>query len=459
MRRKLDFENSSFTAALEVLKLLRKKGYEAFFVGGCVRDALLGVKSGEIDIATSATPGQIRDTFEKTVSIGESFGVVLVMIGEEKFEVATFRKESGYGDGRHPDRVDYTENPEEDVKRRDFTINGMLYDPVSNQLYDYVEGLRDLERGLVRTIGDPEKRFGEDRLRMMRAVRFASCLGFELDRAAFSAISSAAAGISSVSGERIREELIKILTRQNPGDGLRLLSESGLLEHFLPEVQSMRGVKQPPQFHPEGDVFVHTCLVMDMLYRNTEGRYSSELAVAALLHDVGKPRTYTETDRIRFNGHDKLGARMSESICRRLRFSKKQIKRISELIAEHLKFKDVFNMKKSTLKKFFSLPYFEEHMEMHLADCMASHGKTDAYDFIREKMEEYGREEIKPQPLLGGKDLIDLGYSPGPVFSEILGLVEEQQLEDKLRSRQEAIDLVLKNYPAKRDHQSGEQSE
>ena len=403
MRRKLDFENSSFTAALEVLKLLRKKGYEAFFVGGCVRDALLGVKSGEIDIATSATPGQIRDAFEKTVSIGESFGVVLVMIGEEKFEVATFRKESGYGDGRHPDRVDYTENPEEDVKRRDFTINGMLYDPVSNQLYDYVEGLRDLERGLVRTIGDPEKRFGEDRLRMMRAVRFASCLGFELDHAAFSAISSAAAGISSVSGERIREELIKILTRQNPGDGLRLLSESGLLEHFLPEVQSMRGVKQPPQFHPEGDVFVHTCLVMDILYRNTEGRYSSELAVAALLHDVGKPRTYTETDRIRFNGHDKLGARMSESICRRLRFSKKQIRRISELIAEHLKFKDVFNMKKSTLKKFFSLPYFEEHMEMHLADCMASHGKTDAYDFIREKMEEYGREEIKPQPLLGGK--------------------------------------------------------
>ena len=285
------------------------------------------------------------------------------------------------------------------------------------------------------------------RLRMMRAVRFATCLGFELDEAALSAIRNDAAAISVVSGERIREELVKILTRRNPGNGLRLLSSSGLLQHFLPEVECMHGVRQPPQFHPEGDVFEHTCLVMDKLYGNTDGRYSEELAVAALLHDVGKPPTYSESDRIRFNGHDRIGAKMSEGICRKLRFSKKQIKRISELILEHLKFKDVFNMRESTLKRFLSLPYFEEHMQMHLADCMASHGLTDAYDFIREKMEEYGREEIKPPSLLSGQDLIDLGYSPGPVFSEILGRVEELQLETALSSKDEALDFVLKNYP------------
>ena len=450
MKRELDFEKKNFAGGLEIVKTLVEKGHETFFVGGCVRDALLGVACDEIDIATSATPQQVRQAFARTVAVGESFGVVLVIRENIKFEVATFRRESRYGDGRHPERVNYTKSPEEDVRRRDFTINGMLYDPVSGELYDYVGGLGDLERGLVRAIGEPRKRFGEDKLRMMRAVRFASCLGFELDGAALSAIRDEASGISVVSGERIREELVKILTRRNPGDGLRLLSSCGLLEHFLPEVECMRGVRQPPQFHPEGDVFDHTCLVMDMLYGNTDGRYSEELAVAALLHDVGKPPTYSESDRIRFNGHDKVGARMSEGICRRLRFSKKQTKRISELILKHLRFKDVFNMRKSTLKKFLSLPYFEEHMQMHLADCMASHGKTDAYDFIREKMEEYGREEIKPLPLLGGRDLIDLGYSPGPVFSEILGRVEELQLENRIVSKEEAVDFVLKHYPSNR---------
>ncbi len=450
MKRELDFGKKNFAGALEIVKTLGEKGHEAFFVGGCVRDALLGVECDEIDIATGATPEQIRRAFPKTVAVGESFGVVLVIKGDARFEVATFRRESSYGDGRHPERVYYTENPEEDVRRRDFTINGMLYDPLSGELYDYAGGLGDLERRLVRTIGDPRARFGEDRLRMMRAARFASCLGFELDGAALSAIRGEAAAISVVSGERIREELVKILTRRNPGNGLRLLSSSGLLEHVLPEVERMRGVRQPPQFHPEGDVFEHTCLVMDMLHGNTGGRCSEELAVAALLHDVGKPPTYSESDRIRFNGHDKVGARMSEHICRRLRFSRKQTRRISELILEHLKFKDVFNMRKSTLKRFLSLPYFEEHMQMHLADCMASHGQTDAYDFIREKMEEYGREEIKPPPLLGGRDLIDLGYSPGPVFSEILGKVEELQLENRVSSKEEAIEFVLSSYPGGR---------
>lgn len=448
MKRKLDFEEKNFEAALRIVRTLGEKGHEAFFVGGCVRDALLGVLPAEIDIATSAEPGRVQDIFPKTVAVGKSFGVVIVMEGGAPFEVATFRRESGYGDGRHPENVEYTESAEEDVLRRDFTVNGMLYDPVSEELYDHVGGLGDLELRVVRTIGDPEKRFGEDRLRMMRAVRFSACLGFELDPGALSVIRRGASDISAVSAERTREELVKILTGRNPGDGIGLLSDSGLLEHFLPEVECMRGVEQPRQFHPEGDVFVHTRLVMDMLYRNTGGGYSEELAVAALLHDVGKPLTYEVSDRIRFNGHDKVGARMSERICRRLRFSKKQTKRISELIAEHLRFKDVFNMRKSTLKRFLSLPHFDEHMELHLADCMGSHGKTDAYDFVKAKMEEYGREEIKPPRLIDGKDLIALGYSPGPVFSRILGEVQEQQLENRLRSKEEALDFVRENYPA-----------
>lgn len=449
MKRKLDFERKIFEPALRIVRTLAEKGHEAFFVGGCVRDALLGFEPepGEIDIATGAPPGRVQDIFPKTVAVGKSFGVVIVIENGMPFEVATFRRESGYGDGRHPENVEYTESAQEDVLRRDFTVNGMLYDPVSEEVYDHVGGLSDLELRVVRTIGDPERRFGEDRLRMMRAVRFSACLGFELDPNALAVVRRKASGISAVSRERIREELVKILTRKNPGNGIRLLSDSGLLEHFLPEVERMRGVEQPRQFHPEGDVFVHTCLVMDMLYGNTGGDYSEELAVAALLHDVGKPPTYEVSDRIRFNGHDKVGARMSERICGRLRFSRKQTKRISELIAEHLRFKDVFNMRKSTLKRFLSLPHFDEHMELHLADCMGSHGKTDAYDFVKTKMEEYGREEIKPPKLIDGKDLIALGYSPGPVFSRILGNVEEQQLENRLHSKEEALDFVRHNYP------------
>ncbi len=447
MKRKLDFEEKNFTEALEIINALSKKGHASFFVGGCVRDALLGIQSEEIDITTSATPTQIQDTFARTVPVGESFGVVLVISGGINFEVATFRKESRYDDGRHPNSVEYTLSPEEDVRRRDFTINGMLYNPISQEIYDYVDGLADLERGIIRPIGDPKRRFSEDRLRMIRAVRFASSLDFELTSDAFSAIRKFASGIISVSAERIREELLKILMRRHPGAGINLLSSSGLLQHFLPEVEIMRGVGQPPEFHPEGDVFVHTCLVIDMLYRNMKGCCSAELATAALLHDVGKPSTYSVSDRIRFNGHDKVGARMAEKICSRLRFSKKQIKRVSELIYYHLRFKDVFNMRKSTLKKFLSLPYFEEHMQLHLADCMGSHGKTDAYNFVRSKMERYGSEDIKPLPLLRGKDLINLGYSPGPVFTKILNRIEENQLEGTISSKEDATEFVLRNYP------------
>ena len=300
----------------------------------------------------------------------------------------------------------------------------MLYDPIEEKVIDYVNGLEDLENKIVRTIGDPYERFDEDKLRMMRAIRFSSRYDFDLDTDTFNAIKQLAPEIKQVSSERIRDEIIKIISQNNPGHGLNMLSESGLLKYVLPDIEKMKGVEQPPEFHPEGDVFVHTCLVLDKLFENEEERVSSELAMGALLHDVGKPPTFSVSDRIRFNGHDKLGADMAKRICRELKLSNKQIDVIYELIKEHLKFKDVFNMRKSTLKRFIGMDHFEEHMALHLADCQASHGMTKAYDFIMEKFNEFEHEEIKPPPLLNGNELIDMGYEPGPLFSEILNFLE-----------------------------------
>jgi poly(A) polymerase len=301
---------------------------------------------------------------------------------------------------------------------------------------------------VVRTIGGPEERFNEDKLRLVRAVRFAARYGFKIDDETFRAIKSLADRIIQVSEERIRDELVKIVSQRNPGAGLTLLSDSGLLEYILPEAETMRGVEQPPEFHPEGDVFVHTCMVLDAIYKNSDGNVSTTLAMAGLLHDVGKPPTFTVTDRIRFNGHDKLGADMSRDICRRLKFSNKEIDTICELVREHLKFKDVFHMKKSTLKKFIRMPFFDEHMALHKADCLASHGMLDAYDFVMEKLEEFRLEgeEIKPAPLITGKDLIRMGYKPGPMFKEILNFVEEAQLEGEINDRENAEKLVLLKY-------------
>ncbi len=441
------FESELFDVARHLVTQLKNAGYKAFCVGGCTRDMLMNIPPREYDITTSATPEEVSNIFSHTIPVGVSFGVILVLIGHYRFEVATFRKDEGYSDSRHPDYVTYSTDEEEDVLRRDFTINGMLYDPIGEEAIDYAGGMDDIRDGIIRTIGVPLDRFSEDKLRLMRAVRFASRYGFAIERDTYGALKELAPRINLVSAERIRDELVKIISQKNPGDGLKLLRESGLLRYILPEVDIMHGVEQPPEFHPEGDVFTHTCLVLDKIYENTGGLASPELTMGGLLHDVGKPPTFSVSDRIRFNGHDKLGADMSREICRRLKFSNKQIELIYELVRDHLKFKDVFYMKKSTLKRFIGMPDFDEHMVLHLADCLASHGSTEAYDFVMKKFEELKDEEIKPEPLIGGKELIEMGYTPGPLFKEILNFVEEAQLEGEITSRSEALELVTRKYP------------
>ena len=407
---------------------------------------IMGIQPAEYDICTSATPDEIISNFQHTIQVGANFGVAIVLLDGNKFEVATFRKEENYSDGRHPDEVIYSDEVSDDVIRRDFTINGMLYDPDSTEIIDYVNGLNDLENRVLQTIGDPYRRFDEDRLRMMRAIRFASRLEFNIEENTSRAIKKLSAGISKVSAERIRDEIIYIISGRNPGTGLNMLSEYGLLKHILPDVEKMKGIEQPPEFHPEGDVFVHTCLVLDKLYENRQGSVSPVLALAALLHDVGKPPTFTFTDRIRFNGHDRVGAEMAKTICKNLKLSNKQIDRITSLIREHLRFKDVTHMKDSTLKRFIGMDHFDDHMELHLADCQASHGMETAYRYVSEKLFELTEEEIKPKPLIGGDDLIKLGYKPGPIFSEILNKVQEMQLEGLLKDKDDALNYVSDNF-------------
>lgn len=441
------FHGEPFETAKGIVEHLRALGHRAFFVGGCVRDMVMGISPKEYDITTSAKPEEIMDIFPNTVPVGASFGVVLVIRNTYKFEVATFRRDESYSDGRHPDRVIYSTDEREDVTRRDFTINGMLYDPITEEVIDYVGGMEDLKRRLIRTIGNPYNRLNEDKLRMMRAVRFGARLGFEIEKDTLLAIEELAHLISQVSAERIRDEILRIITQENPGFGLRLLRETGLLRHVLPEVDQMHGVPQPPEFHPEGDVFTHTCLVLDRLFEIKKGDISPELAMGALLHDVGKPSTFTVTDRIRFNAHDRVGAEMSKRICKRLRFSNRQIEIITSLVREHLRFKDVFNMRESTLKRFLGMPHFEDHLVLHLADCLASHGSTEAYDFVKKKLEELNQEEIRPKPILSGYDLIEMGYKPGPIFSEILDSLEEAQLEGIVKDKEEARRFVIERFP------------
>lgn len=448
MRIKLNpVHDDLFQVAKDTVGLLRGSGHKAFFVGGCVRDLAMHINPKEYDISTSADPHEVMKIFPNSVTVGVNFGVVIVLRDEFKFEVATFRREESYSDGRHPDNVIYSNDETEDVLRRDFTINGMLYDPFSEDLIDYTGGLNDIKGETIKTIGNPNERFKEDKLRVLRAVRFGAQLDYEIEENTLRAIKEMASSISHVSAERIRDEILKIITQGNPGNGLKLLRETKLLKFILPDVDRMHGVPQPPNFHPEGDVFNHTCLIMDKLYEITNGKQSPELAMGALLHDVGKPDTYTESDRIRFNGHDRIGAEISRRICKGLKLSNKQIEIIASLVREHLKFKDVFNMRESTLKRFLGMPNFEDHLKLHLADCLASHGLTEAYEFVIKKLGEIKIEELKPKLLLNGFDLIEMGYTPGPIFSKILDSLEEAQLEGTLEIKDDAKKFVLSNFP------------
>src|SRR3954467_11235379 len=381
------------------------RGHSAYLVGGCVRDLLLGKDPADYDVATSATPDQVQQYFSQTYPVGAQFGVILVEIGNKDFvEVATFRSDVSYSDGRHPDEVRYTQSARDDVQRRDFTINGLLLDPENDQVLDYVGGEMDLKNGIVRAIGQPDLRFQEDKLRMLRAVRFAARFGYKIEPETFAAIQELAKQITQVSRERVRDELLKMLTEGHARRAFELLDQTGLLDCVLPEITKMKGVQQPPQYHPEGDVWVHTLMLLEQLPAGV----SPTLGLGALLHDVGKPATFrVAPDRIRFDGHVEVGEKIAAGILHRLRMSNDETAQVLGLVANHMRFADAPKMKGSTLKRFFRLPRFEEHLELHRMDCTASHGKLDLYDFTRQKLSETPPAEIRPALLVTGNDLID----------------------------------------------------
>jgi poly(A) polymerase len=446
--------------ATSIVKTLRQHGFEAYLVGGCVRDLLLGREPKDYDVATNATPRQVMTIFPQTYAVGAQFGVVLVPApdsgsapdceaeGGSKsacVEVATFRSDIGYTDGRHPDEVRFSNDPREDVARRDFTINGMLLDPVSGEVFDYVGGRKDLEAGIIRTIGNPQHRFTEDKLRMLRAVRFAARFEYTIEPLTFAAMQALADQIAVVSRERVRDELTRMLTEGHASRAFLMLDESGLLQLVLPEISAMHGVEQPPEFHPEGDVFVHTLLLLD----NLPQPCPPTLGWGALLHDVGKPATFRiAPDRIRFDGHVDVGVKIAQAICRRLRFSNDDTEQILALVDNHMRFGDAMKMKESTLKKFMRLRDFDEHMALHRADCLASHRNLTTYEFIRQRRAEIPPEKMRPAPLVNGKDLIAAGHVPGPKFKEILSAVEDAQLEGRLPSRDAALEFVRREFPA-----------
>ena len=491
---------SSKQFATSIVATLRDRGHQAYLCGGCVRDLLLGREPADYDVTTDATPEQVMRIFPETYAVGAQFGVVLVPIPRADttssagvspavrracspavlptqsagatrnnstkeqnpatqnrvatispsspkahvVEVATFRSDVGYSDGRHPDEVRYSKDPREDVARRDFTINGLLMDPISGEVLDFVGGRKDLDSHLIRTIGDPALRFAEDKLRMLRAVRFAARFDYRIDPPTFAAMHEMSSRIHQVSHERVRDELTKMLTEGRARQAFLLLDESGLLREVLPEISAMKGVEQPPQFHPEGDVFVHTLLLLEHLPHPCP----PTLAWGALLHDVGKPPTFrVAPDRIRFDGHVEVGVRMAEEICRRLRFSNDDTEQILALVNQHMRFGQITLMKESTLKKFLRMPRFEEHLDLHRMDCQASHGDLSSYGFAKEQLAVIPPEKMRPAPLVTGHDLIAAGYTPGPRFKEILSAVEDGQLEGRLQSKDEAMQLVAREFP------------
>ncbi len=424
--------------ARSIVDRLRAAGEIAYLVGGCVRDLLLGRTPKDFDVATSARPNELLRLFPRADRVGAHFGVVLVHDDGAHVEVATFRSDLEYLDGRHPEAVRFETDPREDALRRDFTINALLFDPVTGEVLDFTNGRADLDAKLVRAIGDPETRFREDHLRLMRAVRFAARLGFEIEPRTFAAMRRLAPLIQTVSAERVRDELARILTEGGVRRGLELMDATGLLHEVLPEIEAMKGVEQPPEFHPEGDVWTHTLIMLDGL-RNP----SLELALGVLLHDVGKPPTFRVAERIRFDGHVEEGVKLAHALLNRLRFPNHVIEQVEALIANHMKFRETPHMRESTLKRFIRMPDFEEHMELHRLDCLSSHGHLDNYEFVRRKQSEVPPDELKPKPLITGDDLIAQGMKPGPIFGKLLHEIEDAQLEGRITTREEALRMAL----------------
>jgi poly(A) polymerase len=403
---------------------------------------LLGIPPKDFDIATDAGPERILSLFPRSGLVGAHFGVVIVREGEEQLEVATFRSDRDYADGRRPTGVDFESDPRQDVLRRDFTINGLMLDPATGDVLDWVGGRADLEARVIRAIGDSDTRFREDHLRMLRAIRFAARLSFEIEPETFEAIRRHHGLIRRVSAERVRDELVRILTEGGARRGFELLDGSGLLAEVLPEIAAMKGVAQPPEYHPEGDVWVHTLLLLEKL-----DNPSATLAWGALLHDVGKPPTYRVAERIRFDGHVEKGVEMAGGILSRLRFSLDDSEQIVALVANHMKFADLQRMRESTLKRFLRLPRFEEHLELHRLDVLSSNRQLENYEFARKKLAEFPTEQLKPARLVTGADLIASGYVPGPQFSEILAMLEDAQLENRIGTRDEGLALVRERFP------------
>jgi poly(A) polymerase len=430
--------------AEQICSTLRGAGYQAYLVGGCVRDILLGREPADYDVASDAPPDRVEQIFPNSLTVGAQFGVVVVIAESSQennlqVEVATFRSDVGYSDGRHPDAVVYAKSAEADIKRRDFTINGLLLDPKTNEVFDYVGGRNDLRAGIIRAIGQPEERFREDKLRMLRAVRFAARFGYIIEPETLRAIQKLAPEVVQVSAERLRDELTKLLTEGSARRGFELLDETRLLPQLLPEIARMKGVEQPPQFHPEGDVWIHTRMMLEGLQPGC----SPALAWGVLLHDVGKPPTFAPPSgpngRIRFDRHVEVGTRMAEEICRRLRFSNADTEQIAALVANHLRFKDVPQMKPATLKRFARLDRFDQHLELHRLDCISSHRNLENYEFMRRFLAETPQEQVHPARLLTGDDLIRLGLRPGPKFKQILETAEDAQLEGKIATHEEAL--------------------
>jgi poly(A) polymerase len=460
-----------FESALRIVENLRAHNYDAYLAGGCVRDLLLGREPADYDVATSATPDVVLEMFPRTFAVGAHFGVVLVAPDTENAgfvtEVATFRSDLAYSDGRHPDAVRYTASAQEDVQRRDFTINGLLLDPLRpprplrggslldecicnpsrlrSAVIDCVGGLADLDAGIVRAIGRAELRFAEDHLRMLRGVRFAARFGFKLEAETQRAIRSLAPRIHAVSRERVRDELTKMLTEGHARRAFELLDETGLLAEVLPQIASMKGVEQPPQFHPEGDVWIHTLMLLEQLPPGC----SMTLAWGALLHDVGKPPTFRRApDRIRFDGHVEIGVAMAAEICRSFRFSNEETRQVLALVENHMRFMDAQRMKASTLKRFFRLDRFDEHLALHRMDCLAASANLENWEFVRERFSSMPEEAMRPQPLITGRELIAAGYAPGAGFREMLRVVEDAQLEGSIATAEEALKLVRERFPS-----------
>ena len=427
------------SAAIQIIQKLRQSGHEALLAGGCVRDLLLGREPKDYDVATSATPDQVVALFPGALTVGAHFGVVVVRQNHEQIEVATFRTDGSYKDGRHPESVTFS-TAEQDAQRRDFTVNGLFRDPIEDRVIDYVGGQADMGKRVLRAIGDAHQRFDEDKLRLLRAVRFATTLGFEIEEKTWQAVCEHAPAIQSVSAERIRDELIKIFLHPNRLRGFDLLMESGLMAQVLPEILVLQGVEQPPQWHPEGDVFIHTRLMLSLLPEQV----SLPLVLSVLLHDIAKPATFTvdETGRIRFNGHDKLGAEMTGDILRRLKFPNDVIERAQVAVEHHMVFKDVKKMKKSTLKRMMARPTWADELALHRVDCLGSNGLLDNYEFMQAKAEEFSQQPLIPQPLLNGRDLIALGWQPGKHLGAVLTEVQNAQLEGLISTREEALEWL-----------------